>query len=184
MKTSLATGLSIAGVIVAGGAAMALNTVVLTSKSSSGNLAAAVTDGSSATTADLGAGGVTAEGASAGYSDQSGTASTTFTIGAAGTVTVSVTGATLEVTDITAAGGWTASPPRYFGLGSARVHYTSASQRLDVRIDLVNGVPQVQVVDDTGQPGPVPGFDGEDHEQHEREESQQGTSEEEENDDD
>lgn len=151
MKSALATSLSIAGVLAAGGVAMGLNTAVLTSKTGRSDLVQQVLEQVSPSTTLPGAEGVVGAAASDPSSE-----STTFSIGAAGTIAVSVTGATLEVTDITVGSGWTASPPRYADSSHVKVHFTSTAQMLEVRITLVDGVPQVTVEDDSG--APAPGF--------------------------
>lgn len=159
MKSSLATSLSIVGVIAAGGAAMGLNTAVLTSKSGGSDPVQQVLE-QTATTVDGGAPDVVAAAAQTG--DQAiASETTTFTIGSAGTVTVTVLGSSLEVTDITAESGWTASPPRYVDSSRVKVHFTSAAQRLEVKIALVGGVPQVTVEDDSGVA--APGYPADDH---------------------
>lgn len=163
MKSSLATSLSIVGVIAAGGAAMGLNTAVLTSKSGGNDLVQQVLE-QTATTVDAGTSAVDVVGAAA---QSAAGETTTFTIGSAGTVTVTVLGSSLEVTDITAETGWTASPPRYADSTHVKVHFTSAAQRLEVKVSLVDGVPQVTVEDDSGAPAPgYPTGDDHDDEDH------------------
>ena len=158
MKSSLATSLSIAGVIAAGGVAMGLNTAVLTSKSGGSDLVQQVLDQTATTVAGGDSGDVVE---AAAQNAPAVAETTTFTIGSAGTVTVTVLGANLEVTDITAGTGWTAGPPRYADATHAKVHFTSSAQRLEVKIALVDGVPQVTVEDDSG--APAPGYPADDH---------------------
>lgn len=183
MKSSLATSLSIVGVLAAGGVAMGLNTAVLTSKSGGSDLVQQLVDEAAATGTTLLPTGVI-DAAAAPEGD-----TTTFTIGTAGTVTVTVTGASLEVTDITAGAGWTASSPRYEGMSMAKVHFTSAAQRLEVYVTVVDGVPQVKVEDETG--APAPGYpesgeghhdDDDDHEEHEEHEDEDHDDDEDEHD--
>lgn len=186
MKSSLATSLSIVGVLAAGGAAMGLNTAVLTSTSGGSDLVQQLVDEASAATGSTLAPAGVVDAAATPAGD-----TTTFTIGTAGTVTVTVTGASLEVTDITAGTGWTASSPRYEGISMAKVHFTSAAQRLEVYVTVVDGVPQVKVEDETGAPAPgYPGAgeehhddDDDEHEEHEDDEHED-EDEDEEGDDD
>lgn len=154
MKPRLATSISVIGVLAAGGVALALNSTVLDGSSSVavGTPALVANATPTSATAQSGSGAVDGQSSDAGGSARA--ASTiTFAIGTAGSVVVdSVSGAVLDVIANT---GWTVEPARVDATGTSKVHFIKGTQRVEALVTMVNGTPNVAVVNDTGSQTPV-----------------------------
>ena len=163
MKKSIATIISVAGVLGAGAAAYAVNSSVL-SATSSNDLVAAAT--SAATFAPGGptltpGGGVVVAGATAAAPTTSTSATpatvaplsstpvpsstrTSYKVGSAGSVVLDSAGDVLTIAGVSPATGWTATKT-LGGTQTATVHFTSSTMRVEFVATLSNGVVGVDV---------------------------------------
>lgn len=168
MKTSLATTLSIVGVLASGAGAFAVNSYVLNSSSDSVYAApteTAVTSPSGALSTE-GSGGITSSaaqdlvidtpttnsqtdkkitGTTVGSTPISPVAapvsaaqSTTYNVGESGRVTLEVRDGSLRVTSVTPNTGWSAKLPEYDD-GEIEVEFYSGSLEVEFKARLVNG---------------------------------------------
>ncbi|CAB4617252.1 unannotated protein [freshwater metagenome] len=184
MKTGIATTVSVVGVIAAGVAAFAVNSSVLGSSSpaNSAMVSTAVAGNSQNGTA-INNGQVTASDALATAVTDT---TTTYQVGQAGSVVIDTSSGAIVVTGIAPAAGYTSEPARTEAGGIVKVHFVSATQRIEFTAQLVDDVVKTNVINE-GNPsmGSVPPRprhdDDDDHE--EREEHDERDEHEDEDDD-
>ena len=163
MRTSLASALSVAGVVAAGAAAFALNTAVLTTGATDTGTIAPTTLPTATETGFLTPAGPTGGRASAAGSDtvvppnspttdaitpqstQVAATLTTYKVGAAGSVVIDSADGTLTVKNIVPATGWTSEPARTDPDGGVRVHFVKGSSRLEFIARISSGKVVVEV---------------------------------------
>lgn len=137
-KMRITTALSVAGVLAAGGAAYALNVNVLGS-SGAPQTSIALQDASlnvESTSAPV-EGDVT-------VTEVSSAATTvTYQVGDAGTVIVDISNGQVAIASAVPNSGWTAEPARADGTGSAKIHFVSGTNRIEVLVTMVDGKPSV-----------------------------------------
>ena len=149
MKTSIATTLSIAGVLAAGAAAYAVNTSVL-GASADPTPAAVVstTTTNAASSAQSGDGNVSDASATEVVNVVNGS-TTTYTVGNAGSVVIDTSTGQIVVTSILPAAGFTSEPARTDANGAVKVHFVSATQRIEFIARMVNGAVVTDVVNES-----------------------------------
>lgn len=174
MKVSIATALSVAGVLAAGAAAYAVNVSVLDAPSASDASIVSTTlpAGATATAADATNGGaVSADGVKVNDT------TTSYQVGSAGTVVVSTETDAVVVTSVVPNSGYTAEPARTEANGLVKVHFNSATSRIEFTAQMVNGEVVVKVINEPTPGAPVagspakpvfPGAAGDDDDQEER----------------
>ena len=168
MKTSIATTLSVLGVLAAGAAAYAVNTSVLGAAAE--NTPALVADVST-TTAPLPAVGTVTNAAVQSQASEAAN-TTTYKVGEAGSVVIDTSSGSIVVTSILPAAGFTSEPARADANGVVKVHFVSQTQRIEFIAKLQNGVVVTEVVNETPPP-PAPqqpryDDDDDDDDHHER----------------
>lgn len=191
MKTGIATTVSVVGVIAAGVAAFAVNSSVLGSSSPS-NSAIVTTTVAAAPTASatpVNNGQVGATGAAGAEATEINDTTTTYKVGAAGTVVIDTASGAIIVTGIAPAAGYTSEPARTDANGVVKVHFVSSTQRIEFIAQMVNGVVKVNVVNESiptpGSVAPRPRHDDDDdHEEYEEHDDDDDDHEEYEGDDD
>lgn len=139
MKTSIATTLSIAGILAAGGAAFALNSAVLSDGTAS--TAPLVSQTTLAPTPSTPASGqVTAtDGPLDPQPTKVSDTVTTYKVASAGSVIVDTSTGAVSVTDIVPATGWTAEPARTEAGGLVKVHFSNGATRIEFTAQMKNG---------------------------------------------
>lgn len=152
MKTGIATALSVAGVIAAGAAAFAVNNSVLGSTNADAigsttsvlaSYAPRATNGSVAANGTPGAvRTVNADATSVG------TSTTTYKVGSAGSVVIDTSTGAIVVTGIAPSEGYTSEPSITDPSGTVKVHFVSATQRIEFIARMVDGKVQVQVLNE------------------------------------
>ena len=174
MKVGIATTLSIAGVLAAGAAAFVVNTSVLSSTN-----APVTTSVASAPSATPTPGSVLALNTAIVEQNPSSTTST-YAVGSSGTVVIDTSTGRVVVTSVAPAAGWTSEYAQTNADGAVKVHFAQASSRIEFTAQMVNGVVQTSVTNETAPavaaPKPqAPRYkddddhdDGEDHEENER----------------
>lgn len=164
MKTSIATTLSVAGVLAAGAAAYAVNTSVLGAAAE--NTPAIAAEAPSTTVSIPPVGAVTNAAVKSQQSEVSNT--TTYQVGEAGSVVIDTSSGSIVVTSILPAAGFTSEPARADANGIVKVHFVSKTQRIEFIAKLENGVVITDVVNETPPPSvQQPRRDDDDH--HDRE---------------
>ena len=159
MKTSIATTLSVLGVLAAGAAAYAVNTSVLGAAAE--NTPALVADVST-TTAPLPAVGTVTNAAVQSQASEAAN-TTTYKVGEAGSVVIDTSSGSIVVTSILPAAGFTSEPARADANGVVKVHFVSQTQRIEFIARLQNGVVVTEVVNETPPPAPQqPRYDDDD----------------------
>lgn len=159
MKTSIATTLSVLGVLAAGAAAYAVNTSVLGAAAE--NTPALVADVST-TTAPLPAVGTVTNAAVQSQASEAAN-TTTYKVGEAGSVVIDTSSGSIVVTSILPAAGFTSEPARADANGVVKVHFVSQTQRIEFIAKLQNGVVVTEVVNETPPPAPQqPRYDDDD----------------------
>ena len=168
MKTSIATSLSIVGVIAAGAAAYAVNTSVLgaavdpTPAAAEAVVAPAAAPVSNQDTQ----GGVSGDAVTTEANVVNDT-TTTYKVGNAGSVVVDTSSGQIVVTSILPAAGFTSEPARTDANGVVKVHFVSSTQRIEFVARMVNGAVVTDVVNETPPPAQAtkpPHHDDDDHE--------------------
>ena len=151
MKTGIATTLSIVGVIAAGAAAYAVNTSVL-GASANTNVSSATPVSTTTTVAPQS--GVAAVSSAAVETVQNVVSgdTTTYKVGAAGSVVIDTSSGAIVVTSILPAAGFTSEPARTTAQGDVKVHFMSKTQRIEFMARLVNGSVVIDVVNETPAP--------------------------------
>ena len=185
MKTGIATTVSVVGVIAAGVAAFAVNSSVLGSSSpaNSAMVSAAVAGNTQNGTA-INNGQVTASDALATAVTDT---TTTYQVGQAGSVVIDTSSGAIVVTGIAPAAGYTSEPAQTEVGGIVKVHFVSATQRIEFTAQLVNGVVKTNVINEgnpsMGSVPPRPHHDDDDDDHEEREEHDERDEHEDEDDD-
>lgn len=154
MKVSIATALSVVGVLAAGAAAYAVNVSVLDAPSASDSslVSTTIATGGMATpvvSADSGA--VSADGVKVNDT------TTSYQVGTAGTVVVSIETGAVVVTSVVPNSGYTAEPARTEANGLVKVHFNSSTSRIEFTAQLVNGEVVVKVNNESLPGGAVTG---------------------------
>ncbi len=147
MKVSIATALSVAGVLAAGAAAYAVNVSVLDAPSSSDTSLVSTTlpaEAASANTATNGA--VSADGVRVNDT------TTSYQVGTAGTVVVDTSSGAVVVTSVIPNAGYTAEPARSEANGLVKVHFLSSGSRIEFTAQLVNGEVVVKTTNEAMNP--------------------------------
>ena len=170
MRTSLASALSVAGVVAAGAAAFALNTAVLTTGATDTGTIAPTTLPTATETGFLTPAGPTGGGATAAgggtairtdsptpntitpQSTQVAATLTTYTVGPAGSVVIDSAGGALSVKNIVPASGWTSEPAWTDSSGVVHVHFVNGSSRLEFVARVENGSVTVEVKNESVSP--------------------------------
>lgn len=160
MKTSIATTLSVLGVLAAGSAAYAVNTSVLGAAAE--NSPAIVAEAPAVTNApSTSIGAVTNAAVQSQASEAANT--TTYKVGEAGSVVIDTSSGSIVVTSILPAAGFTSEPARADANGVVKVHFVSQTQRIEFIAKMQNGVVVTEVVNDTPPPAPQqPRYDDDD----------------------
>jgi hypothetical protein len=155
MKVSIATTLSIAGVLAAGVAAYAVNVSVLDAPSSSnGALVTTSVPPSGANSPIVPVSEVASVTANAVRVNDT---TTSYQVGKAGTVVVDIESGAVVVTSVVPNAGYTAEPARTEGNGLVKVHFNSSTNRIEFTAQLVNGEVVVKVANESM---PAPGAAG------------------------
>lgn len=167
MKASIATTLSVAGVIAAGTAAFAVNTAVLDSGSKTAALAqptttvALVAPGATPTIAPAGdSGAVTqqelqtqptttvAPGSATATPTNLSDTTTTYKVGSSGSVVVDTSAGYIKVVSVVPAAGWFAEPAMVQVDGSVKIHFSNGTDRVEFVASLVGQQVKVAVTSD------------------------------------
>ena len=143
MKVGIATTLSIAGVLAAGAAAFVVNTSVLSSTN-----APVTTSVASVPTATPTPGSVLALNTEVVEQNPSSTTST-YAVGSSGTVVIDTSTGRVVVTSVAPAAGWTSEYAQTNADGAVKVRFAQASSRIEFTAQMVNGVVQTSVTNET-----------------------------------
>jgi hypothetical protein len=146
MKVGIATTLSIAGVLAAGAAAFAVNSSVLGASSS----ISPTTSGTSAAVVNTVAlpASVVEQSTNVQSSVLNNT-TTTYQVGAAGSVVLDMRSGAIAVSNVLPAAGWSSEPAQVQPNGDVKVPFISSSTRIEFFARLVDGKVAVNV---TSQP--------------------------------
>ena len=177
MKVGIATTLSIAGVLAAGAAAFVVNTSVLSSTNAPVTTSVASAP-NSVPTATPTPGSVLALNTAIVEQNPSSTTST-YAVGSSGTVVIDTSTGRVVVTSVAPAAGWTSEYAQTNADGAVKVRFAQASSRIEFTAQMVNGIVQTSVTNETAPavaaPKPqAPRYeddhhdDGEEHEENER----------------
>lgn len=149
MKTSIATSLSIVGVIAAGAAAYAVNTSVL--GASADPVTVAVESTTSSVAPGLAPGGNASVNGAAVTAEQTvvNDTTTTYKVGSAGSVVINTSTGQIVVESILPAAGFTSEPARTDANGVVKVHFVSATQRIEFIARMLNGAVVTDVVNES-----------------------------------
>lgn len=190
MKVGIATTLSIAGVLAAGGAAYAVNSSVLrTSPSVSATAAGtSATDVANTLSAQVAAQSTKVQ------SSVLNNTTTTYQVGTAGSVVLDMRSGAIAVSNVLPAAGWSSEPAQVQPNGDVKVPFVSSTARIEFLARLVEGKVVVSVTaqpiapPSTMQPAanpPKPNYsdDDDDDEEHENEDRKDREHEEDEDDD-
>ena len=186
MKTGIAATISVVGVIAAGVAAFAVNSSVLGSSSPANSAIVSPAEaGNTQNGTAINNGQVTATDALATAVTDT---TTTYKVGEAGSVVIDTTSGAVVVTGIAPAAGYTSEPARTEAGGIVKVHFISATQRIEFSAQMVNGSVKTNVVNE-GNPsmGSAPSRphhdDDDDHEEREEHDEREDDHHEDEDDD-
>lgn len=170
MKTSIATALSVAGVLAAGAAAYAVNTSVLGAVADNTPTAVAEAPATNSAVAPI------AKVTNAAVQAQAGETSnvTTYKVGDAGSVVIDTSSGKIVVTSILPAAGFTSEPAKADSNGVVKVHFVSATQRIEFIAKLENGSVVTDVVNETPTSVAPPRRDHDDDDDHEDEDDHHG----------
>ncbi len=146
MKTSIATTLSVVGVIAAGAAAYAVNTSVLGAAAENPPTAVAQAPTSSVAASSI---GQVTNAAVVSQQSEVSDSTTTYKVGNAGSVVIDVSSGQIVVTSILPGAGFTSEPARADANGVVKVHFVSSTQRIEFIAKLVNGAVVTDVVNET-----------------------------------
>jgi hypothetical protein len=144
MKTGIATTISVAGVIVAGVAAFAVNNTVLSASSAAGSEIVSTNRPAGAT--PVNSGSVSAAVAKATPINDT---TTTYAVGSAGSVVIDTATGAAVVTGIAPGAGFTSEPAVTDSMGVVTVRFKSTRQHLNFIAQMVNGQVKVSVNDVT-----------------------------------
>jgi hypothetical protein len=156
MKTSIATTLSIAGVIAAGAAAYAVNTSVLGASADPTPAAVASTTTSAAANPSQPNGQSVAAAAVTAEENVVNDSTTTYKVGDAGSVVIDTSSGRIVVTSILPSAGYTSEPARTDANGVVKVHFVSSTQRIEFIARMVNGAVATDVVNESTPPASQP----------------------------
>jgi hypothetical protein len=145
MKVGIATTLSIAGVLAAGAAAYAVNSSVLSTSSS----VSPTTAGTPAVIAATALPAQVAEQSTKVQSSVLNNTTTTYQVGAAGSVVLDMRSGAIAVSNVLPAAGWSSEPAQVQPNGDVKVPFMSTSTRIEFLAHLVDGKVTVNV---TSQP--------------------------------
>ena len=189
MKVGIATTLSIAGVLAAGAAAYAVNSSVLSASSS-------VSPTTAGTPAVIAATALPAQVVAQSTKVQSSVlnnTTTTYQVGAAGSVVLDMRSGAIAVSNVLPAAGWSSEPAQVQPNGDVKVPFISTSTRLEFLARLVDGKVTVNVTSrPIAPPKPKPTYsdddddDDDDHDdkkEHERDDEKEHEHDEDEDDD-
>ena len=161
MKTGIATTVSVVGVIAAGVAAFAVNSSVLSSSGATNS--AVVSTTVTAVTPNVAMPTNDKVGATEAQATEVTDTTTTYQVGAAGTVVIDTSSGSIVVTAIAPAAGFTSEPARTEVGGLVKVHFVSSAQRIEFTAQLVDGVVKTNVVNEsTKAPSAAPRPDHDD----------------------
>ena len=151
MKVGITTAISVAGVLVAGTAAYAVNSNVLTTSSSIASsvtvpLVTPIID--AATTAS---GKVARQSIKVGLSVLNDT-TTTYKVGTSGSVVIDKSSGAIVVTNILPAAGWSSEPALVQPNGDVKVYFTSSTARVEFIAHLVDGEVSIRVASEPVAP--------------------------------
>ena len=171
MKVGIATTLSIAGVLAAGAAAFVVNTSVLSSTN-----APVTTSVASTPTATPTPGSVLALNTAIVEQNPSSTTST-YAVGSSGTVVIDASTGRVVVTSVAPAAGWTSEYAQTNSDGAVKVRFAQASSRIEFTAQMVNGIVQTSVTNETAPavaaPKPqAPRYADDDHDRENHEENE------------
>ena len=147
MKVGIATTLSIAGVLAAGAAAFVVNTSVLSSTNAPVTTSVASAP-NSVPTATPTPGSVLALNTEVVEQNPSNTTST-YAVGSSGTVVIDTSTGRVVVTSVAPAAGWTSEYAQTNADGVVKVRFAQASSRIEFTAQMVNGVVQTSVTNET-----------------------------------
>ena len=153
MKVSLATALSVAGVLAAGAAAYAVNVSVLDAPSASDSSIVSTTlplgQAPAVPAGNFVGGAVTANGVRISET------TTSYKVGDAGTVVVDTATGSVVVTSVVPNGGYTSEPARTDANGLVKVHFNSSTSRIEFTAQMVNGEVVVKVNNESAPGGAI-----------------------------
>jgi len=187
MKVGIATTLSIAGVLAAGAAAFVVNTSVLSS--TNGPVTTSVTGAqSSLPTATPAPGSVVALNTAVVEQNPSSTTST-YAVGDSGTVVIDTSTGRAVITSVAPAAGWTSEYAQADANGAVKVRFAQASSRIEFTAQIVNGIVQTSVTNETSpavkEPKPKkPRYGDDDHDDEDEDEHEDKEEHERDDDDD
>lgn len=164
MKVGIATTLSIAGVLAAGAAAYAVNSSVLSTSPSVSATTSGTPPGDIATTALGQASGQSTKVQSSVLDNTT----TTYQVGASGSVVIDMSSGSLAVSNILPAAGWSSEPAQVQPNGDVKVPFVSPSARIEFLAQLADGKVTVSVTSQPiAPPKPKPTYsDDDDDEEH------------------
>lgn len=143
MKVGIATTLSIAGVLAAGAAAFAVNSSVLSASTpTSATFAPELANMPTPSPSPLPV-AVTKRAAVQSFpvTDKV----TTYEVGTSGSVVIDTTNGSIVVTNVIPAAGWTSEPARTSSDGTVKVHFISASARIEFIARMIDGKVKIEV---------------------------------------
>ena len=175
MKVGIATTLSIAGVLAAGAAAFVVNTSVLSSTNAPVTTSVASAP-NSVPTATPTPGSVLALNTEVVEQNPSNTTST-YAVGSSGTVVIDTSTGRVVVTSVAPAAGWTSEYAQTNADGAVKVRFAQASSRIEFTAQMVNGIVQTSVTNETAPavaaPKPqAPRYADDDHDRENHEENE------------
>ena len=151
MKVGIATTLSIAGVIVAGAAAYAVNSSVLSTTSSTQS---AVVDSPASPVVDAVStipGQVVQQSIPVQSSVLNNT-TTTYQVGSSGSVVIDMSSGGIAVSNVVPSAGWSSEPAQLQPNGDVKVHFVSANARIEFLSHLADGKVSVSVTSEPVAP--------------------------------
>lgn len=162
MKPAISTALSVIGVAAAGVLAFTVNSSVLggaaNNDTTSGSTTVAMAPGTQESTTSIADGTASRQSAPAGASaNQVTDTTTTYQVGAAGSVVIDTASGSIQIVSIMPAAGWAAEIPAASGDGTVKLHFYSALERLEVVARMTAGKVGLTVTSDPiVQPGAAP----------------------------
>ena len=170
MKVGIATTLSIAGVLAAGAAAYAVNSSVLSASSS----VSPTTTGTPAVIAPTALPAQVVAQSTKVQSSVLNNTTTTYQVGAAGSVVLDMRSGAIAVSNVLPAAGWTSEPAQVQPNGDVKVPFISTSTRIEFLARLVDGKVTVNVTSQPiAPPKPKPTYSDDDDEEHERDDNKE-----------
>jgi hypothetical protein len=151
MKVGIATTLSIAGVLAAGAAAYAVNSSVLSTTSSTQS---AVVDAPASPVVDAVTtipGQVVQQSVLVQSSVLSNN-TTTYQVGTSGSVVIDMSSGAIAVSNVLPAAGWSSEPAQLQPNGDVKVHFVSATTRIEFLSHLADGKVSVSVTSEPVAP--------------------------------